>query len=138
MISLKDPPGYPGDEVVRKAFGRAMRQARLECGLSIEQAEAVIREGLRPDEARNKFTHLGRALGIFVRQLRERKGMTRIELASSSGLPLRFIILVERGKLTSGGDICQLTRLAFGLKHSVGQFFDELTDLDEEFAAGVR
>jgi DNA-binding XRE family transcriptional regulator len=138
MIPLKDPPGYPGDEAVRKAFGRAMKQARLECGLSIEQAEAAIREGLRPDEARNKFTHLGRALGIFVRQLRERKGMTRIQLASKSGLPLRFIILVERGKLASGDDICQLTRLAFGLQYSVGQFFNELTDVDEEFAAGAR
>ncbi|MBS1842598.1 MAG: hypothetical protein JST77_17355 [Acidobacteria bacterium] len=138
MIPLKDPPGYPGDEAVRKAFGRAMKQARLECGLSIEQAEAAIREGLRPDEGRNKFTHLGRALGIFVRQLRERKGMTRIQLASNSGLPLRFIILVERGKLLSGGDICQLTRLAYGLKYSVGQFFDELTDLNEELAVGAR
>ena len=138
MIPLKDPPEYPGDEAVRKAFGRAMKQARLECGLSLEQAEAVIREGLRPDEDRNKSTHLGRALGIFVRQQREKKGMTRIQLASNSGLPLRFIISVERGKLASGGDICQLTRLAIGLKYSVGQFFDELTDLNEDLAMGAR
>jgi len=138
MIPLKNPPGYPGDEAVRKAFGRAMRQARLECGLTIEQAEAAIREGLKPDEARNKFTRLGRALGILVRGLREKKGMTRMQLASSSGLPLRFIILVERGKVVSGGDICQLTRLAYGLKYSVGQFLDELTDVNEDLAVGAR
>jgi transcriptional regulator with XRE-family HTH domain len=64
--------------------------------------------------------------------------MTRIQLASNSGLPLRFIILVERGKVASGGDICQLTRLAHGLKYSVGQFFDDLTDLNEDLALGAR
>lgn len=53
-------------------------------------------------------------------------------------IPIRFIISVERGKVASGGDLCQLVRLACGLKYPVGRFFDELTDLNEDLAVGAR
>ena len=29
-MKKKDPPGYPGDEVVKKAVGDALREIRLE------------------------------------------------------------------------------------------------------------
>lgn len=135
MILRKDPPGYPGDEVVCQAFGEVLRKARLEAGLTTDQAEILLREALTPNNSKYKNMHFGRALGIFVRRIRERKGMTRIQLASNSGLPLRFIISVERRKVTTGGDLCQLTRLAYGLKYPVDQFFNELTDLNEELAS---
>jgi hypothetical protein len=138
MIPQKDPPGYPGDEAVRKAFGQSLKKARLECGLTIEQAEVLLGEALSPSANHNRTVRFGRTLGIVVRRIRESKGMTRIQLAGNSGLPLRFIILVERGKVASGGDLCQLVRLACGLKYPVGRFFDELTDLNEEFAGSVQ
>jgi hypothetical protein len=138
MFIEKDPLGYPGDEAVRKAFGQTLKKARLECGLTIEQAEVLLREALAPNANHNKTLRFGRTLGIVVRRIRESKGMTRIQLAGNSGLPLRFIISVERGKLASGGDLCQLVRLACGLKYPVGRFFDELTDLNEDLAAGAR
>jgi len=138
MILLKDPPGYPGDEFVRKAFGRVVKRARLECGLTINQAEALLREALAPAETGDKFEHVGRAFGIVVRRIREAKGMTRIQLAQNSGLPLRFIILVERGKVATGGDICQLVRLSFGLRYPVDRFLNELTDLNEKFMVDAR
>ena len=138
MILKKDPPGYPGDEAIRKAFGQSLKRARLESGLTTDQAEALLREALSPAETRDKFKHIGRALGVFARRIRERKGMTRIQLVGNSGLSLRFIILAERGKVTSGGDLCQLVRLAYGLKYPVDQFFQELTDLNEELAGGTR
>jgi len=137
MISQKDPPGYPGDETIRKAFGQALRKARHECGLTIEQAEVLLSEALSPNANHNRTVRFGRTLGIVVRRIRESKGMTRIQLAGDSGLPLRFIISVERGKVTNGGDLCQLVRLACGLKYPVGRFFDELTDLNEDLAVGA-
>lgn len=138
MIPQKNPPGYPGDDAVRKEFGQALKKARLECGLTIEQAEVLLRDALTPDADHNRNMRFGRTLGIVVRKIRESRGMTRIQLAGNSGLPLRFIISVERGKVTSGGDLCQLVRLACGLKYPVGRFFDELTDLNEDLAVGAR
>ena len=138
MIHQNDPSGYPGDEAVRKAFGQALKNARLECGLTIEQAEVLLNEALSPNANHNRTMRFGRTLGIVVRRIRESKGMTRIQLAGNSGLPLRFIISVERGKVASGGDLCQLVRLACGLKYPVGRIFDELTDLNEDLAAGAR
>jgi hypothetical protein len=138
MFIEKDPLGYPGDEAVRKAFGQALKKARLECGLTIEQAEVLLNEALSPNANHNRTVRFGRTLGIVVRRIRESKGMTRIQLAGNSGLPLRFIISVERGKVASGGDLCQLVRLACGLKYPVGRFFDELTDLNEDLAVGAR
>ncbi len=138
MIPQNDPSGYPGDEAVRKAFGQTLKKARLECGLTIEQAEVLLSEALSPNANHNRTAHFGRTLGIVVRRIRESKGMTRIQLAGDSGLPLRFIISVERGKVVGGGDLCQLVRLACGLKYPVGRFFGELTDLNEELAGGSR
>jgi transcriptional regulator with XRE-family HTH domain len=137
MIPQNDPSGYPGDEAARKAFGQALKKARLECGLTIEQAEVLLREALSPNENHKRTVRFGRALGIVVRRIRESMGMTRIQLAADCGLPLRFIISVERGKVASGGDLCQLVRLAYGLKYPVGRFFDELTDLNEALAVGA-
>ena len=42
-MSKKDPPDYPGDEAIKKAFGEALRKLRLERGLSIEEADAILR-----------------------------------------------------------------------------------------------
>lgn len=138
MFVEKGPPVYPGDEAVRRAFGQALKKARLEWRLTIEQAEVLLREALAPNATLNRTVRFGRTLGIVVRKIRESRGMTRIQLAGNSGLPLRFIISVERGTVVSGGDLCQLVRLACGLKYPVGRFFDELTDLNEDLGAGAR
>lgn len=138
MILQKDHSGYPGDEAVRKAFGQALKKARFECGLTIEQAEALLSEALSPSANHNRTVRFGRTLGIVVRSIRESKGMTRIQLAGDSGLSLRFIISVERGNVARGGKLCQLVRLACGLKYPVGRFFDELTDLNEDLAMVAR
>jgi len=138
MILRKDPPGYPGDKAVCQEFGRVLRKVRLEAGITTDQAEILLHEALTPSNSAHKNMQFGKALGIFVRRIRERNGMTRIQLASNSGLPLRFIISVERRKVTTGGNLCQLTRLAYGLRYPVDQFFNELTDLNEELAGSAQ
>jgi hypothetical protein len=40
MTKRKDPPGYPGDEAVKKQFGEALRKLRLEKSLSLEEVDA--------------------------------------------------------------------------------------------------
>src|SRR5260370_27872670 len=78
FMSKKDPPGYPGDEAITKAFGEALRKLRLERGLSVEEADAIRRAGI-------ESPRLPRALGIVVRRLREQQKMSRTQLSAASG-----------------------------------------------------
>ncbi len=48
-MKKKDPPGYPGDEAVNKALGEALREIRLEKGLSLEEVEAIFRQANQQD-----------------------------------------------------------------------------------------
>jgi DNA-binding XRE family transcriptional regulator len=138
MSAPKDPIGYPGDEAVLKAFGQTLKNIRLERGLTTDQAEALLREQIATGDTRDRFRHIGRALGIHVRRTRESKGMTRVQLAGNSGLPVRFIISVERGKVKNGGELCHLVRLAYGLKLPLEQFFQDLSDLNDELAVSQQ
>ena len=113
-MSKKDPPGYPGDEAVKKAFGEALRKLRLERGLSIEEADALLQAGI-------DYPRLPRALGIVVRRLREQQKMSRAQLSSESGLGLRFIINVERGK-AQDATLTDIVRLSFGLNLPADEF----------------
>ena len=60
MVKKNEPPGYPGDEAVKKAFGEALRELRLQKGLSLEQADALLQEASQ----QNPYPRLYRALGI--------------------------------------------------------------------------
>jgi len=42
MVKKNEPPGYPGDEAVKKAFGEALRELRLQKGPSLEEADALL------------------------------------------------------------------------------------------------
>ncbi len=42
MAKRTEPPGYPDDEAVTKAFGEALRELRLQKGLSLEEADALL------------------------------------------------------------------------------------------------
>lgn len=113
-MNKKDPPDYPGDEAIKKAFGEALRKLRLERGLSIEEADAILRAGI-------EYPRLPRALGIVVRRLREQKKMSRTQLSAASGLPLRFLISVERGK-AQDATLTDIVRLSFGLNLPADEF----------------
>ena len=113
-MSKKDPPGYPGDEAIKKAFGEALRKLHLERGLSIEEAEAILKAGI-------DYPRLPRALGIVVRRLREQQRMSRAQLSAESGLPLLFIINAERGK-AQDATLTDIVRLSFGLNLPADEF----------------
>ena len=47
MKKRNDPPGYPGDDAILKAVGDALREVRIEKGLSLEQADAAFQEAMK-------------------------------------------------------------------------------------------
>jgi transcriptional regulator with XRE-family HTH domain len=108
-MSKKDPPGYPGDDAIKKAFGEAVRQIREEKGLSLEEAEALVKQSM----GKVDLSRAARALGIVVRRLREQQKLTRAQLSSASGLRLRFINL-ERGK-AHDASLTDIVRISYAL-----------------------
>lgn len=130
MAKRNEPPGYPGDEAVKKAFGKALRELRLQKGLSLEQADALLEEASQ----QNPYPRLYRALGIVVRQLREKQKMSRIELSNLSGLQKRFITALERGQVTSA-TLTQIVRLAMSFEYSVADFVEEVLKKEQELTS---
>ena len=130
MANRNEPPGYPGDEAVKKAFGEALRGLRLQKGLSLEEADALLQEASQ----QNLYPRLYRALGIVVRQLREKQKMSRAELSSVSGLEKRFITVLERGQAT-GATLTQIVRLAMSFGYSVADFVEEVLKKEQELTS---
>jgi transcriptional regulator with XRE-family HTH domain len=106
MRIQKDPPGYPGDEAIHKAFVENLRLIRIAKGLSIEQADALVAEAIRKDSPSNT----PRAIGI----IREKRGMTRCALGRAAGLSVRLIVRIERGR--ANPTLAEVARLSLGLE----------------------
>ena len=130
MVKKNEPPGYPGDEAVKKAFGEALRQLRLQKGLSLEQVDALVEEASQ----QNPHPRLYRALGIVVRQMREKQTMSRAELSNLSGLEKRFITALERGQVTSA-TLTQIVRLAMSFEYSVAEFVEKVLKKEQELTS---
>jgi DNA-binding Xre family transcriptional regulator len=127
MKKRKDPPGYPGDDAVLKALGDALRDVRIEKGLSLEEADAAFQDAMKKD----LYPRLPRALGIVVRQLREKQNMSRAQLSDASGLSARFFSSLERGR-ASNATITQIVRLSFGLNCPVTDLVNEVVAMEEK------
>jgi transcriptional regulator with XRE-family HTH domain len=121
-MKKKDPPGYPGDEAVKKAVGEALREIRIEKGLSLEEANALFQNA----KQENPQSMVPRALEIVVRQLREKQRMSRAQLSRVSGLSVRLIGIVERGRADNA--ITDVVRISFALNHPAADF---VTQVDE-------
>ncbi len=127
MKKRKDPPGYPGDEAILKAFGDALRDVRIEKGLSLEQADAAFQESLK----QNLYPRLPRALGIVVRRLREKQNMSRMQLSDASGLSARFLSRLERGK-SANASLTQIVRISFGLNCPITDLVNAVVAMEEK------
>lgn len=127
MSKKKDPPGYPGDEAIRKKFGEALRELRLKKGLSIEEVDALAAQGIEQDS----HPHLLRALALVTRKLREARKMSRAQLSDASGLPLALINMVERAK-AHDISLTQIVRLAMALEHAASDFVEQVYKIEEE------
>ena len=122
-MSKKDPPGYPGDDAIKKAFGEAVRQIREEKGLSIEEAAALVKQSM----GKVDLSRAARALGIVVRRLREEQKLSRAQLSSASGLTLRLIIKLERGK-AHDASLTDIVRICYALNIAPTDFISQVEE----------
>lgn len=129
-MKKKDPPGYPGDEAVTEAVDEALRELLLEKGLSLEEASAALRKANQDDPK----SMVPRALGIVVRQLREKQKISRAQLSRASGLSVRFIGTVERGR-AHNATITDVVRISFGLNHPITDFVSQVDEVSKKLEA---
>lgn len=132
-MKRKDPPDYPGDEAILKAFGEGLRAIRLARGLSEEEVEALAHEATRT----HKTPQLPRALGLVVRQLREQSKLSRLDLSHASGLTVRFLTALERGKVANAS-LTQIVRICTGLKHPIPDFVEQVETLEKKLRSEAK
>jgi predicted transcriptional regulator len=88
---------YPGDEAVRLAFTAHILEIIKEKNLTPEEVQKRLAVAHRTLDHRLHERAFGRA----VRKLREERGMSRKALADTAKIPIRLVVLIERGR---GGD----------------------------------
>jgi transcriptional regulator with XRE-family HTH domain len=128
---MSDPFEYPGDDVMGKALGEALKQARLEAGLSIEEAE----ERLRMEMEGLDYKRMARAMGRAIKEARETRHLSRKELSSKAGLPLGRLIALERGS-TENFFATEFFRISYAMKmrpHELAECYEEI---DKNSVAG--
>ena len=126
-MSKNDPPGYPGDDAIKKAFGEAVRQIREDKGLSLEEAEALVKQSM----GKVNLSRAARALGIVVRRLREQQKLSRAQLSSASGLTLRLIIKLERGK-AHDASLTDIVRICYALNIAPTDFVSQVEEATQK------
>ena len=117
----------PGDEELK-----ALHQAFIRVQAAFRAKKAPTREDM---ELVGKWTdgdafNMGRALGRAVKFFREKRGMTRLQLAKKAGLPLNAILAIERGK------VFDLSPVVNNLTKGLGVEAAELTDKMPDFEKG--
>ena len=116
----------PGDEELK-----ALHQAFIRVQAAFRAKKAPTREDM---ELVGKWTdgdafNMGRALGRAVKLFREKRGMTRLQLAKKAGLPLNAILAIERGKVFDLSPV--VNNLTKGLGVEAVELTDKLLDFEK-------
>jgi DNA-binding XRE family transcriptional regulator len=116
----------PGDEELR-----ALHQAFIRMHATFRAKNRPTKEDM---ELVAKWTEgdaesMGRALGRAVKFFREKRGMSRLQLAKKSRLPLKAILSIERGKVFNLSPV--LDNLTQGLSVEAGKLTDKLLDYEK-------
>ena len=116
----------PGDEELK-----ALHQAFIRVQAAFRAKKAPTREDM---ELVGKWTdgdafNMGRALGRAVKFFREKRGMTRLQLAKKAGLPLNAILAIERGKVFGLSPV--VNNLTKGLGVEAVELTDKLLDFEK-------
>jgi cytoskeletal protein RodZ len=129
---MTDPFQYPGDDVMCKALGEALKRARLEAGLSIEEAEERSRVAMNGLDRKR----ISRALGLAIKEAREKRHVSRKELSRSTGLPLRRLITIERG-LAGDMPVTEFFRISYALRMKPDELTERFEQIEKNIAQGV-
>ena len=116
----------PGDEELKalhQAFIRLQAAFRAKKRPTKEDMELVARWTGGDAES------MGRAFGRAVKFFREQRGMTRLQLAKKSRLPLRTILAIERGRVFDISPM--MPNLTKGLGVEAGELTDKLLDFEK-------
>lgn len=116
----------PGDEELRavhQAFIRMQAAFRAKRKPSVEDVELLTKWTQGDDSS------MGRAFGRAVRFFREKRGMSRLQLAKKSRLPLRAILAIERGRVFNISPV--MPNLTKGLSVEAGELTDKLLDFEK-------
>jgi ribosome-binding protein aMBF1 (putative translation factor) len=116
----------PGDEELK-----ALHQAFIRVQAAFRAKKAPTREDM---ELVGKWTdgdafNMGRALGRAVKFFREKRGVTRLQLAKRAGLPLNVILAIERGKVFDLSPV--VNNLTKGLGVEAAELTDKLLDFEK-------
>jgi len=116
----------PGDEELK-----ALHQSFVRVQAAFRAKKAPTRDDM---ELVGKWTdgdafNMGRALGRAVKFFREKRGMTRLQLAKKAGLPLNAILAIERGKVFDLSPV--VSNLTKGLGVEVAELTDKLLDFEK-------
>jgi transcriptional regulator with XRE-family HTH domain len=129
---MTDPFQYPGDDVMCKALGEALKKARLEAGLSIEEAEDRSRVAMKGLDRKR----ISRALGLAIKEAREKRHVSRKELSRSAGLPLRRLIAIERG-MSGDMPVTEFFRISYALRMKPDELTERFEEIEKNIAQGV-
>jgi transcriptional regulator with XRE-family HTH domain len=129
---MTDPFQYPGDDVMCKALGEALKRARLEAGLSIEEAEERSRVAMVGLDRKR----ISRALGLAIKEAREKRHVSRKELSRSAGLLLKRLIAIERG-LVGDVPVTEFFRISYALRMKPDELTERFEEIEKNIAQGV-
>jgi DNA-binding Xre family transcriptional regulator len=115
------PSRLSGRRCHQEGIWRSCRQIREEKGLSLEEAEAVVKQAVEKVD----LSRAARALGIVARRLREEQKLSCAQLSSASGLTLRFIINLERGK-AHDALLTDIVRICYALNIAPTDFISQV------------
>jgi DNA-binding XRE family transcriptional regulator len=123
----------PGDEELR-----ALHQAFIRMHATFLAKKRPTKEDM---ELVAKWTEgdtesMGRALGRAVKFFREKRGMSRLQLAKKAGLPIRVILAIERGRVFDLSPV--IDNLTMGLSVEAGELTDKLLDFEKEDKSPTR
>jgi DNA-binding XRE family transcriptional regulator len=125
MRRRKDPPGYPGDEYITQRFYEMKDALRESAGMTREELEKAIVAACE-----NSLQHtapIRRAMGTRIRAEREKRNLTRAQLAGLTNVPAREIGRIERG--TSEIQLGDMVRLCLGLKYDIRELTKDISGM---------
>jgi hypothetical protein len=116
----------PGDEELR-----ALHQAFIRMYAAFLAKKRPTKEDM---ELVAKWTEgdaesMGRALGRAVKFFREKRGMSRMQLAKKARLPMRVILAIERGRVFDLSPV--IDNLTMGLCVEAGELTGKLLDFEK-------
>jgi len=127
MRRRMDPPRYPGDEYITRRFYEMKEVLRESAGMTSQELEKALVRGR--EKALQVSATMRRAMGIRFRAAREKRNLTRPELADLSNVPAREIGRMERG--SSDFQLGDMIRLCLALNHDIIELMAEVRSAEQ-------